>query len=161
MSPVKSICTNAAEESSLSVRLKFISVSLLLCVALVCTVFAATGTIRAYQQFEQDHQGVLTGDVNTIRPWMTLPYIARVYHVPAPCFYQSLHITDPILRMHATLRTIADTQKEPVDTLLARVQMIIQGYRNHRQTCTVAPRRSKPPGSLTPRWQPGKGHLHE
>lgn len=150
----------------MSIRLKFISVSLLLCVALVCTVFAATGTIRAYQQFEQDHQGVLTGDVNTIRPWMTLPYIARVYRVPAPCFYQSLQITDPVLRQHATLRSIADTQKEPVDALLFHVRTVIQNYRNHRLTCTVAPRRSKPPGSkppglLTPRWQPGKGRLHE
>lgn len=145
----------------LNVRLKFISVSLLLCMALICTVFAATGTIRAYQQFEQDHQGVLTGDVNTIRPWMTLPYIARVYRVPAPCFYQSLQIIDPVVRQHATLRSIADAKKEPVDALLYHVRTIIQDYRNHHLTCTASIKLARPPGSLIPRTPQKKGSLHE
>jgi len=60
------------------VRLKLIGVSLLLCVALTGTVFAAAGTVQAYQSFQENHQLVMAGDVGTVRSWMTLPSISPV-----------------------------------------------------------------------------------
>lgn len=123
---------------SLSVRLKFLSVSLLLCVALAGTIFAAVRTVQAYQQLEQDHQQLIAGDVSTIRSWMTLPYIARVYRVPSSCLFQSLHVSEPTLKKYATLRSIADYYKKPVNVVIRDVQVMIQNYRHHRVNCNLA-----------------------
>ncbi len=161
MSPVKVFAWVERKKIGLSVRLKFISICLLLCVALICTIFAARGTIRAYQQFEQDHQAVMAGDVNAIDPWMTLPYIARVYRVPASCFYQSLQIPNPVMRQHATLRSIADSSGKPVNEIIREVQTVVEDYRAHRLTCSAPPKPSQPAGSLTPQWYLWKGSLDE
>jgi hypothetical protein len=32
-------------------------------------------------------------DVDLIRDWMTIPFIAKMYHVPAPVLYRSLEIS--------------------------------------------------------------------
>jgi hypothetical protein len=122
----------------LNVRLKFISVSFLLCLALVGTVFAAASTVQAYQQFEQDHQRITAGDVSTVSSWMTLPYIARIYHVPELCLYGALHISDTALQKHATLGFIADHYKKPANDLIHTVQQAILNFRKKR-TCPAPP----------------------
>ena len=110
-------------------------VSLLLCIALAGMVFAAAGTVRAYQSFQEDHQRSIAGDVGTISSWMTLPYISHVYHVPAACLYGSLDISAPALQKHATLGYIANYYKKPVDTIIHNVQRVILDYRKKRITC--------------------------
>lgn len=128
---------------------KFLCVSLLLCLALVCMLFSAVGTLRAYQQLQQKHQRVLVGDVTTIDSWMTLPYIARVYHVPEACLYPSLHLPSSWLVRHSTLRTIADHYKRPVTRVIHDVQQAILNYRQHRNACE-APASPTPSASPVP-----------
>ena len=79
----------------MNARLKLIGTSVLLCLALGLTVFCAVQTVQAIQSFEKNHNLALSGDVSTIRPWMTLHYISQFYHVPESYLYESLHITDP------------------------------------------------------------------
>lgn len=120
---------------TLSTRLKLLGISLLLCVALASVIFAAVSTVQAYQQLAQKHQNVMAGDVSTISSWMTIPYIARVYHVPAACLSQSLHITSPTLQQHANLRVIANYYRRPLDSVLNDVRNTIKQYREKHLIC--------------------------
>lgn len=113
-------------------------VSLLLCIALAGTIFAAASTVQAYQQFQQKHQRVQAGDVSTISSWMTLPEIARIYHVPAGCLDESLYVSLPRLQRYATLGYIALSYKEPVNTVIREVQHIILDYRAKRLVCDTS-----------------------
>jgi hypothetical protein len=119
----------------LNVRLRLLGVSFLLCVALASVIFAAFSTVQAYQQFQQNHQRVMAGDVSTVSSWMTIPYIARVYHVPEECLTTSLHVSEYQLKKHATLRMIADYQQEQVDSLLHNVRNFILSYRQNHSIC--------------------------
>lgn len=106
-------------------------------------LFSAVGTIQAYQKFQQNHQRILSGDVSTVDSWMTLPYVARVYHVPEPCFYQSLNVSATWLTRHSTLRDIAGHYKRPVNNVIIEVRQVILNYRKHHTICG-------PPASPTP-----------
>lgn len=122
--------------------IKFLYTSLLLFLALWLTFSTASGTIRAYQQFQQDHQRVQSGDATTVRPWMTIPYVAHLYKVPEPCFTRNLNLNDHWLVEHATLRVLADHYQRPLDRLVRDVQDVIQGYRRKQLNCG-----SSPPGN--------------
>lgn len=133
----------------MTLRVKFLCVSLLLCLALTGMFLSAAGTIQAYQQLQKNHQHILSGDVSTVNSWMTLPYIAQVYHVPANCLTQSLHISDPWLIHHASLRVIADYTRQPLNTLLLNVRNTILTYRKHHTACPApAPPKTKTTGHV-------------
>jgi hypothetical protein len=118
-----------------NVRLKLLITSLLLCIALASVIFAAASTVRAYQHFTQNHQQIATGDTSTVSSWMTLPYIAHVYHIPESCLFQSLHIPAPISKKYATLRFIADYVHRPLDAVMHDVRITIEQYRQHHLIC--------------------------
>lgn len=134
--------THPGEErrSAVRIHVKFLCVSLLLCLALACLLFSATRTIQAYQQLQQSHQRILSGDVSSVDAWMTFPYIARVYHIPENCLYQTLHLPGTWMVRHSTLRVIADYYARPVDSIIRDVQRVILGYRQNHAICgTLAP----------------------
>lgn len=114
----------------LSIRTKLLVTGILLCVALGATIFFAVQTIQAIQRFQEEHALTLAGDVSTIRPWMTIPYIARVYHVPESYIYERLHITDPQSVRLTSLHALAGRYNLPVDGLISDVQNAIRTYRN-------------------------------
>ncbi len=142
----------------MSIRLKLLGVSLLLCVALASVIFAAVSTVQAYQQLTQNHQHVMAGDVSTISSWMTIPYIARVYHVPAACLSQSLHITSPALQQHANLRVIANYYRRPLDAVLNDVRDTITQYREKHLVCRDPVRPSFHLSHYPPAWWYGREH---
>src|ERR1700682_4816763 len=61
-----------------------------------------------------------------IRPWMTVPYIARSYRVPASVLYQALGLPPalppPAPRDRRPLIAIARAQNRPVSLLIADLQ---------------------------------------
>ena len=114
----------------LSLRTKLLVTGIFLCVALGATIFFAAQTIQAIQRFQEEHTLTLAGDVSTIDPWMTIPYISRVYHVPESYLYQWLDITNPRSVRYASLRTLAGRYNLPVDSLISDVQNAIRTYRN-------------------------------
>jgi len=118
----------------LSSRAKRIGLGLLVCLALGLTLFFAVRTVQAVQHFQQTHQQVVSGDVRSIRPWMTIPYIARVYRVPESYLLQSLRITDPGSVRHVTLTTLAGRLGLTPDALIYKIQAAILTYRQSHPT---------------------------
>ena len=116
----------------MNARLKLVITALLLCLALALTVFCAVQVVQAFQNFQQEHQLVVKGDVRAIRPWMTVPYIARFYHVPESYLDQSLHISSDRTTRRLPLRDLASRINRPLDSLIHDIQRAILNYRKHR-----------------------------
>lgn len=116
----------------MNARLKLVTTGILLCIALGLTVFCTVQTVQAFQRFQQEHKLAVTGDVSTIRPWMTVPFIAHFYYVPESYLDQSLHITNDKAVHHLPLRELADRVKLPLNSLIRDIQHAILNYRNHR-----------------------------
>jgi len=110
---------------------KLVVIGVLLCLALGATIFLAAQTVQAIQQFREQHALRLAGDlsVNTISPWMTIPYISRAYNVPESYLLESLHITDPKSVRHASLQSLAARYNRPVEELIHEIQTAIETYR--------------------------------
>jgi hypothetical protein len=120
---------NTEESSLLNARVKSVILGVLFCLALGATIIAAVTTLKAIQQFRQQHALTASGDVSTIRPWMTVPFIAHVYHVPENYLYQSLRISNPQPVRQATLRVLADRSNRPVNDVIHDLQKAILIYR--------------------------------
>jgi len=88
-------------------------------------------TVQAIQRFQHARALTATGDVSTIRPWMTIPYISRVYHVPESYLYESLNITDPQSAHRTSLRSLAIRYNRSLDGLIRDIQTAIKTY--HKQ----------------------------
>jgi hypothetical protein len=113
----------------LNMRLRFVILGVLLCLSTAAAIFAAVTTYQAIQQFKRERALTQSGDVSTIRPWMTVHFIAQTYRVPENYLYQSLHITNPQPVSHATLRVLADHYKRPVNDVIHNLQVAILSYR--------------------------------
>ncbi len=127
----------------MSARIKLIGTGMLLCLALAATIFCAIQTLQALQRFEKSRNLALSGDVSTIDDWMTLPYIARVYHVPENYLDQWLHIRDRQSTRHTTLHALADRYNRPVDSLIHDIQRAIVTYRKQHALHTGNTRQDK------------------
>lgn len=127
----------------MSLRLKVILLGILLLLTLATTAIAANATYQAIQRFQQQKALATEADVRTIRPWMTIPYIARFYHVPEAYLYHSLHIYDARPPRHATLHALANRFNRPVDELVHQVQTAILNYRKQH------PNKFRHPSQLT------------
>ena len=97
--------------------------------ALAALVFAAVETFQDFQFFQQQNTYAANSDVRSIRPWMTIPYIARFYHVPESYLYSTLHISSSALPRHTPLRLLASHYNRSVDELIQSIQTAIQTYR--------------------------------
>ena len=113
----------------MNARVKSVILGVLLCLALAATIVTAVATFKAIQQFRHQQALAQSGDVSTIRPWMTVPFIAHVYHVPENYLYQSLHVTNPQPVQHATLRVLAESSNRPVNDVIHDIQNAILIYR--------------------------------
>ena len=121
----------------MSERIKLSVLSALLLLALVFSAFTIANTLHAVQNLQQRNHDVKVGDVSTIRPWMTVPAISRIYYVPEDYVYRSLEITSPVSYHHMTLYEIAHRKKQPVDNVIHALQHAILIYRQqHPGTAT-------------------------
>lgn len=127
----------------MSVRVKLVIVGVLLLLALGVTIIAAVATIQAFQGFQRQNSLVKADDVRSVSDWMTIPYIARTYHVPENYLYQWLHITSAQKPRHATLRLLAVQYHRTVNSIIQSVQAAIRAYRTqHPLTSTAGMLRS-------------------
>ncbi|WP_052887375.1 hypothetical protein [Thermogemmatispora carboxidivorans] len=113
----------------LSLKLKLLGLVLLLCLAVSTTVYAASSTYHAVQHLQQQRALVKAGDVRSIRPWMTIPYVAHLCHVPAGYLYRALHVPESPSVQHLTLHALSLRTKRPVDELIRTLQQAIETYR--------------------------------
>ena len=130
------------ETGNLTLRVKFFLTCAALALVLFCTIYTARVTTADWQNLQQQTALVKAKDVRTIRPWMSLSYIARTYQVPENYLIAALklpHPKDPRLS-HETLDTLSFQTKRPVNVLLLQTQNAIISYRKPHTT-------------------PGKGHI--
>jgi hypothetical protein len=113
---------------------KFLIIGVLLILSLSGTVYAARATLGAVHSFTVQQTLSKNGDVHTILSWMTLPYIARTYHVPASYLDVSLglNVAKKPRLYHATLHEIATYFKQSDTEIVYRVQKAILNYRHNK-----------------------------
>lgn len=140
----------------MSLRAKFILHSILLVIALLGAFFAARAAMGAIATFQHQNALTRTGDVRTMRPWMTIPYIAHEYHVPDRYLYETLNITRDY-PTHSTLQAIAIHSHHPVSELIHKLQTAITAYRKQHPFHSQYQQAS--PGHPLPKRQPIPGRV--
>ncbi len=123
----------------LSVRARIILTGLLLVLSLICTVFATRATVSAFQSFQQENKLMKQGDVHSIRPWMTVPYIAHICQVPQSYLYGVLHLPNKRESGHTTLQAVATRDHVPVEKVIRTVQNAILLYRQQHARNSFVP----------------------
>ena len=113
----------------MSERLKLSFLSALLLLALVISTFTIANTFHAVRNLQLRNHDVKVGNVSTIRDWMTVPAISRIYHVPEDYVYRSLEIASPTSYRHVTLYEIAHRKQQSVDQIIHTIQHAILSYR--------------------------------
>jgi len=78
-----------------------------------------------------------------IRPWMSVGYVARSYHVPPPVLYRAIDL-NAVPRDRRPLREIALEQNRPVEAVITDLQKAIADFRAH-------PEHFPPPQSNEPK----------
>lgn len=103
-------------------------------------VFSAANTLQAANNFQQQYSRTKTGDVQAIRPWMTVQVISHVYRVPEDYLCDSIHLTktDPLRK--ASLYTVATRKHQSVKQVIHTLQDAILVYRQkHSPTYQTRP----------------------
>ena len=118
-------------------KLKLTCFSLLLILALL--VLTARETVQAMRSFQWQYSEVKKGDVSTIHPWMTVPVISHVYHVPEDYLDHQLTIGNPDQLRHETLYEIATRKRQPVDRVVSSVKQAILTYRKNHTNAFALP----------------------
>ena len=112
-------------------------------------------TVRAIQAFQQTRTLTAEGNVSTIRPWMTIHFISRVYHVPESYLYESLNIVYPQQTNRTSLRSLSVRYNRSLDGLISTIQTAIKTYRSqhspHRSFASLHTNEL-----LAPDWRGGK-----
>jgi hypothetical protein len=101
-------------------RSQWLLLLLFLLVLIVTGLFAVRAVRRAAYWHEHRDE--------SIRPWMSVRYVARSYRVPPPMLYRSIGAA-PIPRDRRPLREIAREQNRSVDILISELQQAIVDFR--------------------------------
>lgn len=121
-------------------------VPLAILLAIAACLFAAVSAraVRSYQEVRNERR-VAVGESVGVRPWMTLPYIARVYDVPETDLLAVLGLPPGDDYRHAPLRVIARRHGHDLDADIAALNEAIDARRaTPRGPTTPATPRSSP-----------------
>ena len=91
-------------------------------------LFFGTRVIQAYKKFEGRRPpppGAPVTDVELIRGWMTIPYIAQMYGVPEPILFDGLNIPPQGNRGKSLKDLDGEFFPAPEDVILDKVKTII------------------------------------
>ena len=133
----------------MSLRIRFTLTLILLLLALFFAVFAARSTVETWRNFRQQNTLTKAGDVRTVRPWMTIPFIAHIYHVPEHYLYSQLKLPDSPSLHRTPLHSLATRYNRPINHLVGEIQGAITNYRKQhpgRPTATPPGPRRTPVG---------------
>jgi hypothetical protein len=115
---------------------KWIVLGALALVVLVTGLFAVR-TVRRAMYWRAHHDEV-------IRPWMSIPYVAHSYRVPARVLYQALGIPPP-LHDRRPLKQIAREQNRSVDGMISVLHDAIAGERANHPPAAPPPEPERSP----------------
>ena len=100
---------------------EWIAVAVFVSIVSLTALFAVRTVRRAiYWRLHQDE---------TIRPWMTIPYVAHSYRVPPTVLYEALAIDHPP-HDRRPIREIAQEQNRSVEEVIAALQAAITRERS-------------------------------
>jgi hypothetical protein len=89
-------------------------------------VLAVAGMVvfasRASRRVRQMHTASAS---EPIRPWMSIPFVAHVHHVPAPVLFQAIGVEPRQPRDRRSIRRIAHELNRPVPELITQLQRAI------------------------------------
>ena len=114
-------------------------------VVLLLLVARVARVVLEVRHGQQVQAGLATG----VRPWMTLPYIARTYGVPEGDLAAALGVPDSGFYRRASLRAIAHHDHRDLDAELAALNAVIDAERG-RPTAPANPLRPALPHPATP-----------
>lgn len=99
---------------------------------LILVVLFGLRTVRSFTRIERDRLDRPAPRVEDIRGWMTLPHLAKVFHVPEPYLYEQLGISDDAAH-RMDLRELSRTQSpEAPEQFMERVKDVIRSYQPAR-----------------------------
>jgi len=88
-----------------SERAKLGILCVLLLLATGFTIVKVVDTFGAMRNLQRQYSDARSGDVSTVRPWMTTHAISLIYRVPEDYVNSSLDITSTPVHHHETLYT--------------------------------------------------------
>ena len=81
---------------------------------------------RAYTRFQPDAPATSLRDVEAIRGWMTLPYIARAYGVPEDALFEALTIPKAGNERLSVKQLVVKYDRDPQATRQAIQQVLLR-----------------------------------
>jgi len=117
---------------------------LLLFISLFLLTVVSVRATRAMLEARNSRQ-IEAGAALGVRPWMTLPYIARVYGVPEGEVFGALGLADTPQRRRAPVRAIAEHEGRNLDADIATLNALVDARRG-----TPVPPRSPARPRATP-----------
>jgi len=88
--------------------------------------FFGLSAYRAYMRFQPDVPATGLHDVEAIRGWMTLPYIARAYSVPEDSLFEALTIPKAGNERLSVKQLVAKYDRDPQATRQAIQQVLLR-----------------------------------
>jgi len=120
-------------------RKRIVSIVFIL-IGLAITIFFGLGALRALKHMEG--HGPFNGkppaanqtDVSAIRDWMTVPYVAHMYDVPAKAIFKNLEIHEDEKDEKMSLAQLNDKYYPDQDgVVLMQVQALIQAFQKQER----------------------------
>jgi hypothetical protein len=85
----------------------------------------------------RNEQRIRAGEVVGVRPWMTIPYISRVYGIPEDELFRTLGVSNTERHRRAPLQAIARQEGRDLNADIAALNAVIDARR-----ATATPQRS-------------------
>lgn len=126
--------------------------TLLLVLLMVCVVLLVVVARQLVRNFlsVQNARRIQAGEPLGVRPWMTVPYIARTYAVPEEVLFAALALPATPRNRHAPLQLLAAREGQSQDHYVRLLNDTIDTWRLAHPTPTRAPERPRGPPSGTP-----------
>ncbi len=111
-------------------RKEKILITILIVAGVVLIAFFGMRAIRSYMRLQQTGLSENATDVEAIRGWMTLPYIARAYNVPEEILFESLDIPKAGNEKQSIMQLARKYHSKPSD-IRATLQAVILQYQQN------------------------------
>lgn len=122
---------------------RVVPLAILLALAACLLTAASVRTVRSFQEVRNKRR-IEAGEALGVRPWMTLPYIARAYDIPEGDLLAALDLPPDDEYRHAPLQAIARRHGRDLDADIAALNAAIDA----RRLAPPLPTAPAPPRSL-------------
>lgn len=111
--------------TSLMSRRLMLSIALLV-LGMALAGFFGVGAYRAYRRFSLQTPTPSMTDIEAIRGWMTVPYIARAYGVPEDALFAALSIPKAENEQLSVKQLVAKYGRDPLATRQTIQQVLLR-----------------------------------